>query len=82
MEAVKSAAAAVASSATASAVSVKETAERELRKREVTSGASTTTEKKPAPQLAQAVAPTVQGVPVKITAALCFLAFMIAYLFF
>jgi hypothetical protein len=40
------------------------------------------TEKKPVAQLAQATAQSIQGVPVKITALLCLLAFLIAYFFF
>lgn len=71
-----------ASTVTAAAASVKDKAQQELRQRKVSSGATTTTPKKPAAPLAQAVPPTVQGVSVQITALLCFLSFLIAYLFF
>lgn len=71
-----------AATVASAAVKVKEKAEQELRQRNIASGASTTTQKQPAPTLAQAVSPAAQGVPVKITALLCFLAFLIAYFFF
>ncbi|CAH0058790.1 unnamed protein product [Clonostachys solani] len=79
---VKAAAAAVVSAATTTATSVKDTVDQELKKRNISSGATATAERPAAPRTAQAVVPTVQGVPVKTTALLCFLAFLIAYLFF
>lgn len=82
METAKSVVSDAASTVTAAAVSVKDKAQQELRQRKPSSGAATTSQKKSTPQLAQATPPTVQGVSVKITALLCFLSFLIAYLFF
>ncbi len=84
IETAKSVVSDAASAVTAAAVTVKDKAQQELRQRKVSSGATATTpsEKKASPQFAQAVAPTVQGVSVQLTALLCFLSFMIAYLFF